>query len=644
MHLYLLLMVLTIHLVGGDVVWSDLFNLTEDAYEYTDLYSDTAYQGIIDDLKNEAAKYFDAIKDPDAPDGDLKKPAWAEAGGVVSWIDEEEKLREDITVKYSYNDAPNIVFTLVDDWGWNDIGYQSTYISFTTPHVDILASEGIKLGNYYSSFLCTPARTSLLSGRYPLRYGMYWEKDDGELPLDEYTIAEELQSAGYKTYMVGKWHIGFSSVSRTPTYRGFDYFYGYYNGHIDYYTKEYGEYQDLSENGELVTDTTDLDNTTHSAILFQTKVEKVLASHSESYDDQPFFLYYSLQLMHTDWAADQIYIDRCKYEGSDADTDIYCGMSLMLDEVIGNLTCALDRYGFSDNTILIVASDNGGDTENKGGSYPFLGAKGSTYRGGVSVPAFIHSKLIPESRRGSTYDGNVHVTDWLPSLMNVATNGEWSGSFGGSSVVIDGINVWDAIINDDDSPRTSIIHLMDSALNYSVQLGNYKLNYDCISVKNKHDVPNYTYSTDQYPNNSFLSCDVISLVDYNDAGDDASSGIVAVNTSHNSIVIIISIIIICGCLLYYVFTWQQELHGIKTSKSGTFNKYISYGRGEEYKGLLASRFGDIKEFPHLDIENKASSDLELTPRRRAAKQKRNNASIPLPDEYDSYQQLHVSRE
>jgi len=548
---------------------SDMYNLANDENEYIDLYTNASYESTVNSLMEEAAKYFDYIVDPDVPE-DITKSTWKKAGGVVPWVDEETKLRNDITVKYSYSDAPNIVFALVDDWGWNDIGYQSTYLSFTTPHIDALATEGIKLSNYYSAFLCTPARASFLTGRYPLRNSLYREYMGGELPLDEYTIAEEMQSAGYRTYMVGKWHIGYSSVSRTPTYRGFDYFYGYYNGFIDYYNKTYGDYLDLTENTDLVTDATELDSTYHSAILFQTKAEKILESHSESYASQPFFLYYSLQLMHTEWAADQIYIDRCKYEGSDSDLDTYCGMSLMLDEVIGNLTCALDRYGFSDNTILIVASDNGGTSVIKGSNYPLLGAKGSTHRGGVSVPAFIHSKLIPQSRRGGTYDDLVHVTDWLPSLMHVATNGEWTGSFGGSSVAIDGINVWDAIMDDEDSPRTSIIHLMDTTSNYSLLVDSYVLNYNCVK-KNDHDVPTCTYDTDQNPNNSFLSCDVISLVDFSDTdsiSDDFFGTIAAVNSNYRAVFVIAVIICCIGPLLWFGYLKFKELHAIKRHKSG----------------------------------------------------------------------------
>lgn len=501
-----------VHSIFSSSTKSDLYDVIDDPYEKTDLMTNSAYQSTLNSLEKEAALYFDAVGDPDVP-APIDKSVWKEAGGVVPWVDEETKLRNDITTKYSYDSAPNIVFVLVDDWGWNDIGYHSTYMPFTTPNIDKLAAEGIKLENYYSAFLCTPARASFLTGRYPLRYSMYRAELEGELPLNEYSIAEELQSAGYRTYMVGKWHVGYSSVSRTPTYRGFDYFYGYYNGFIDYYTKEYSGDLDLSENTSLVTDPNELSDSLHAAILFETKVEKLLDSHSATYNDQPFFLYYSLQLMHGDWEADQLYIDRCHYDGSDSNLDIYCGMNLMLDEVIGNLTCAINRNGFSDNTILVVASDNGALPSIPGANYPYLGAKGSTHRGGISVPAFIHSKLIPESRRGTSYSDYVHVTDWLPSFMHIATNGEWTGSYGGPAVVIDGINVWDAIIKGTDSPRTSMIHLMDNSSSYAMQSNEYKLNYQCTNP-NDNSPPNASYTVDKNPDASYVSCDEVSLVDF----------------------------------------------------------------------------------------------------------------------------------
>ena len=85
---------------------------------------------------------------------------------------------------------------LVDDWGWNDVGYRSTYMDWTTPTVDRLAKEGIKMENYYTSYYCLPSRTALMTGRYPFRTGTWNNNYESELPVDESTIAEELQSEG----------------------------------------------------------------------------------------------------------------------------------------------------------------------------------------------------------------------------------------------------------------------------------------------------------------------------------------------------------------------------------------------------------------------------------------------------------------
>eukprot|EP01034_Spumella_vulgaris_P028547 gene28547-35426_t len=175
-----------------------------------------------------------------------------------------------------------------------------------------------------------------MTGRYALRFGMHGVSDsETELFLSEMTMAEELKTAGYRTNLVGKWHLGMTSWARTPTHRGFDYFYGYLGGYIDYWTKTISGYQDLMENTHLVSD-----------------------------------------------------------------------------------------------------ADNGGHPKMIGNTYPYRGSKGSYYRGGDSVPGFIYgpSNLVPKNRVGGTYDGQVHVTDWLPTLMGLATDNAWTGSYIGNEI------------------------------------------------------------------------------------------------------------------------------------------------------------------------------------------------------------------
>jgi arylsulfatase I/J len=400
---------------------SYFFDLTKDPLESNNLfYTDNEKYSVnkfkmINKLSHWAAK----VVAPDAPDEGKKKSKWKRAGGITPWLD--DTTTREISQIYTPNNPPNIVFILVDDWGWNDVGYQSTYLNFTTPTIDRLASEGIKLTNYWTSPLCTPSRGALMTGKYAFRLGLSEERSGGELPLSEATIAEELKSAGYRTYMVGKWHLGMSSYARTPTYRGFDYFYGYYNGFVDYWSKTYSGFLDLQNNDQLETDPDATSSSLHNGYLMTQKAVNVIEQHAiDNKDDpQPFFLYFASQLIHEDWAAPMSFIERCLYPGVTVEQSVYCGMNLMLDESVSNITCALANNGFAENTIIVIASDNGGVSSMPGNSFPFKGSKGSYFRGGLSAAAFIHGSPIPTELRGTSYDGEMHVTGMSTMSTNV---------------------------------------------------------------------------------------------------------------------------------------------------------------------------------------------------------------------------------
>ena len=322
--------------------------------------------------------------------------------------------------------------------GFNDVGYRSTYLSWTTPTIDRLAAQGVKLENYYTGYSCVPARGAFLTGRYPIRLGLWQAQDGAELPLTEVTLGQEMKSAGYQTYMVGKWHLGFSTLQHCPKQRGFDSVYGYWNGFVDYWTKFYGTSLDLHNGPTLVTASNELSSGLHNGILLQTKAEAAIADHALNYPTKPMFLYYAMQLIHGVWKAPQSYLDRCGVPTGITDPYVqnvtynYCAMNVMLDEAIANLTCALEAHNMANNTIMVLVSDNGGEATVKGNSYPYRGNKGSVYRGGVSATGFVHSKLLPASARGSKYYGQMHVTDWLPTLMGLATGGAWTGSLTGA--------------------------------------------------------------------------------------------------------------------------------------------------------------------------------------------------------------------
>ncbi|GAG39880.1 unnamed protein product, partial [marine sediment metagenome] len=133
---------------------------------------------------------------------------------------------------------PNIVFILADDLGFKDVGYHGSKIK--TPNIDKLASEGVRLEQFYVQPVCSPTRSSLMTGRYPMRYGLQvgvvrpWAQYG--LPLEERTLAQALKEAGYTTAICGKWHLGHLDSKYLPTARGFDHQYGHYNGALNYFT------------------------------------------------------------------------------------------------------------------------------------------------------------------------------------------------------------------------------------------------------------------------------------------------------------------------------------------------------------------------------------------------------------------------
>jgi arylsulfatase A-like enzyme len=141
---------------------------------------------------------------------------------------------------------PHIVMIIADDLGWGDVGYHGSEIR--TPHLDQLAASGVRLNRFYVQPLCTPTRASLLTGGYPFRYGLqggvvrYWNRDG--LPVSERLLSEALREAGYRTAIVGKWHLGHGRRELLPTKRGFEHQYGPYY-HADYFTHTVGGYGGL---------------------------------------------------------------------------------------------------------------------------------------------------------------------------------------------------------------------------------------------------------------------------------------------------------------------------------------------------------------------------------------------------------------
>ena len=253
---------------------------------------------------------------------------------------------------------------------------------------------------------------------------------------------------------------------------------------------------------------------------------------------QPLFLYYAPPLVHTPFQAPDEYIARCGgfdgYDDDDADaavrkdTRAYCAMIVMFDESLANVSCAVDRLGWQDDTLLVVMTDNGGaNNQISGSNFPLSGGKGNIWNGGMLGNAFISSpRLVPRGSGESHYvfAALAHMVDWLPTLMHVATDGAWNGTpLSGNA--LDGFDLWDAILGAVDassallpSPRTELAMMSDDSatLLYSDDGGVtlWKLNRD----DSDPDYDRVLYSTYEVGSHEY-TCSGVGVDDDHGAGD-----------------------------------------------------------------------------------------------------------------------------
>ncbi|GFY41552.1 arylsulfatase B [Trichonephila inaurata madagascariensis] len=328
---------------------------------------------------------------------------------------------------------PNIVIVYADDLGYNDVSYNG-YPQIPTPNIDALALNGVILRNYYGEWLCTPSRGSLFTGKYASRLGLHHSVikggEDSGLPLEEITLAQRLKTLGYDTHMIGKWHLGYSTKERLPVFRGFDSFYGYLNGLIGYYDHTYYQKTDIPSkpiyfgkdlyNGSTPVKGRDGEYATH---LFTEQAEHVILNHDTS---KPLFMYMAQLAAHTGnfyrpLEAPPETVSKFKYI-EHVNRRIYAGVLSELDDSVGAVFKALQKKDMLENTVFMFVSDNGGEVDPElgfGSNFPLRGNKMTLWEGSLHLPALIWSPLLNlnESRICQQF---MHVTDWLPTLYNLA--------------------------------------------------------------------------------------------------------------------------------------------------------------------------------------------------------------------------------
>ncbi|KAK7089174.1 hypothetical protein V1264_024944 [Littorina saxatilis] len=356
---------------------------------------------------------------------------------------------------------PHIVFIVADDLGWNDVGWHNP--AMITPTLNRMASEGVILNSSYVQYLCSPSRTSFMTGYFPYRTGLQHEViaagQPRYLPAHFTTLPEMLGKQGYRTHIVGKWHLGMCNWKYTPTERGFESFFGYYSGMEFYYNHTRLDGYDFRANKSVALDPT----RTYADYLFVDHALDIIEKHNP---EEPLFLYLPFHLVHVPHEVPARF-ENMYSSIQDDYRRIYCGMVSMLDEAVKNVTDALEKAGLTDNMFLIFTTDNGGPTFNGANNLPLRGAKATYWEGGTRGAGFVHSKNLLQ-KTGYTNNGMMHAADWFPTLLHLA------GSKPDSD--IDGVNQWDMLSTGVDSPRTTFVYNIDNITRAAaIRHGDYKL-------------------------------------------------------------------------------------------------------------------------------------------------------------------------
>ncbi|XP_045763072.1 arylsulfatase I-like isoform X2 [Maniola jurtina] len=333
------------------------------------------------------------------------------------------------------------------------------------------------LHNYYVTPICTPSRAALMTGKYPIHTGMQhtvlFGAEPRGLPLPEKLLPEYLKDVGYRTHLVGKWHLGSYKKEYLPMYRGFDSHVGFWTGKIDMYdhtNQEKGHWgfdfrrgfsvaHDLF--GEYATD------------IYTKEAVKVINSHNKS---EPLFLMVAHSAVHSGnpseyiRAPDGLVANFTRIENFQRRK--FAAVLTKLDESVGKVVEALDARGLLENSIVIFTTDNGGPAEgfndNAASNYPLRGVKNTLWEGGVRGAGLMWSPLIAKKARVASQ--RFHLVDWLPTLLSAA------GANVSTLAYIDGMDQWNTLSNDLEPCRTTIVHNIDDILgSASITVGKWKL-------------------------------------------------------------------------------------------------------------------------------------------------------------------------
>ncbi len=371
---------------------------------------------------------------------------------------------------------PNVIVVMADDLGYADVGFQGCE-DIPTPHLDSIAANGVRFTNGYVSYpVCGPSRAGFMTGRYQQRFGFernpQYKTDDLNmgLPLSEKTIADVLKTAGYRSGIIGKWHLG-AHPKLHPLNRGFDFFFGHLGGGHQYFPKELTIRDSYAARNE---------NESYRTWILRdhepVKISKYLTDEFsdeavrfvERNRDKPFFLFLSYNAPHGPLQATEEYLARFP-DIKDRKRKTYAAMVSALDDGVGRLLAKLGELELTDQTLLFFLSDNGGPVgKNGSNNRPLRGGKSDVWEGGIRVPFAVQwPGTIPQ---GVTYDHPVISLDICATAVEVA------GASAARKGYLDGVNLIPFLTGESADPahRTITIRKFDQS-RFAVRRDNHKL-------------------------------------------------------------------------------------------------------------------------------------------------------------------------
>jgi len=356
---------------------------------------------------------------------------------------------------------PNFVVILADDLGYGDLGVYG-HPKIRTPRIDAMAGEGVRLTEFYSMPVCTPARAALLTGRYPLRSGLtrvLLPKEKWGLPAQEITLGEALAPLGYRSALVGKWHLGGRPPYR-PLRHGFDEFFGvlFSNDMTLLPLVKWPRFA-LFENRKQIESPTKVNQVTRR---YTERAVRFIEENRE----EPFFLLLSHTMPHVPLAPSKAFRGQ-------SDFGLYGDVVEEIDWSTGEVLDAIDRNGLAEDTLVIFTSDNGphleggdGNRVTRGSAGGLRGAKDTTWEAGVRTP-FI-ARWPGKLPSGEVRGGMASILDLFPAFIETA------GGEPPDDRVIDGKNILPFLRGESGSPHTEIYHFFRGQV-YAIRSGSWKL-------------------------------------------------------------------------------------------------------------------------------------------------------------------------